>query len=1365
MSDAWSEVDPALPLALLPVRVETRSRLSADEPGAVELRVRIYPDELAFDAMSGRALLLPESFRVIAVQGEVVSEQDGAPIAGDDLGVGLGQGLGSGDVGDEQFEGAARTLRDLADGVGDSAWLGDYDLAVARGFAVTVRLGAGAEKIDRLYVIGVNRADPQSTADALAAALRTQPECALCAAGTPTNNTTNARSGGVGNDGAPAAAQAVVQALGLHGAETIDGWPSTATDPSLPGLMASALWPVAWGPWLRDTFSDRVLGLYDRLDVHDHLLRWVRPEGPFPVLRVGRQPYGILPVTLTGEVTGKGRGARLVTGAVRAAWPSWRDAPPPPSVRDGDLATALPSILGLAPSSGFVRVRHVLHTDNALDALMARVLPDFHRRRTEATREAEQRLGLAPGSLRQLPYLGDPRILGLPLVDETDPKALAGLVDAPAEPADASVLQVLLSVARGDSLARARAARRTLVALIDNEGWIRQIESGGPDDAERARESLAQILIDALAKLGGASGDPQAFVETLQGAITGDLLDIDAMTIRDHMRPLLEHLRKRFGTLILTAHRTPLYARLKLAQTPSRLTQAREILGALLEYLAAVDEAARVVLALPTLAGVTDSDQRARLLAGALDTASHRLDAWTTSLATRRLDLLRAANGTGVVVGAFAWLEDIVLTPPPTDPDAIVTAQGVGWMQAPSPTHAATAAVLRSARLSHAPDDGPDSPLELDLSSTRTREAVDIVRGMREGQQLAALLGYRFERWLNDADQSLNRFVLALRALAPLIVGRETPPSADATTTALTGAVVDGLALIDKTGEIRAALETDDPRWDPPRPGEVARIEVLVRRLASLADAIADLMLAEGVHQLVAGDAARATAAMNAMSGDVIPEEPAVPLSPAARDGMTHRVAVLGAARPATDADAGWTPSVRAISHPFLETWCREALGRADRIVLVSTDGGFDDLSAVPMSALDLVMAADGTDQGLTRFWARCRRRRPSLPEEWLTTRPAALSPDQLTLREAWQLASAVRAVLSSARAAIPDDLVASGESPAAARHVADEAATAQRLAAAVAALRPLTDPLPAGGTAQDVAALLARADALADAGIGDDTDPGTLGSDPDALRSYLAGLVGALEGRLVAADAAADPGAVTDALGSLVGRLPVVEDLDPQPEPPLADRLVAGDAGAAPRRWVARMTTVRPAVAGWATLSALRRATGRAGELRLAVFGADRWVGDTDLPAHPATSLLIEPVSRFDAAGPIAGLVVDTWSEHRPAQRTMDAPEGEARREELVATGLAVHANGPAARAAHAVLLAVSPDGAPWSAERIVAVIDEVRTLLRLRLATPGSVAGLGDLLPAVGVGHWSLADEQVLDPRLLRQAARFVPSFVKGG
>ncbi len=159
------------------------------------------------------------------------------------------------------------------------------------------------------------------------------------------------------------------------------------------------------------------------------------------------------------------------------------------------------------------------------------------------------------------------------------------------------------------------------------------------------------------------------------------------------------------------------------------------------------------------------------LLTEALDACSHRFDAWLTSLAARRLDELRARTPTGIRLGGYGWVEDVrpaAAWQPTTTPDGVTgsvftSPANMGFLIAPSIPHAATAAVLRSGYRAHI-DEGQRNPYAVNLSSDRVRRADWLLQGVREGQSLPALLGYRLERRLHEA--ALDQYIVRFRTLA-----------------------------------------------------------------------------------------------------------------------------------------------------------------------------------------------------------------------------------------------------------------------------------------------------------------------------------------------------------------------------------------------------------------------------------------------------------------------------------------------------------------------------------------------------------------------------------------------------------------------
>ena len=162
-----------------------------------------------------------------------------------------------------------------------------------------------------------------------------------------------------------------------------------------------------------------------------------------------------------------------------------------------------------------------------------------------------------------------------------------------------------------------------------------------------------------------------------------------------------------------------------------------------------------------------------RLLREVVSTHANRLDAWYTGIAAERLEDKRRAKPDGVLVGAYGWLEDVQPRP---------GGASQGYVLAPSPAHAVTAAILRSG-WSGFGGDAESAGLAVDLSSDRIRRARWLTDGVRNGQDLAALLGARLERRMQDAG--IPGQIEDLRKAALRAAGSTAPPTA----------IVDGLLV------------------------------------------------------------------------------------------------------------------------------------------------------------------------------------------------------------------------------------------------------------------------------------------------------------------------------------------------------------------------------------------------------------------------------------------------------------------------------------------------------------------------------------------------------------------------------------------
>jgi len=360
-----------------------------------------------------------------------------------------------------------------------------------------------------------------------------------------------------------------------------------------------------------------------------------------------------------------------------------------------------------------------------------------------------------------------------------------------------------------------------------------------------------------------------------------------------------------------------------------------------------------------------------QLTAETIDLTSHRLDAWATALATERLLASRDGGVSGCYLGAYSLVDAPPLPTATSKPDH-------GYVVAPSLDHARTAALLRAGFVAR-----PSGDLAIDLSSSRVRSSKWLLDGMRAGESLAGILGYRVERLLIEGGHS--ELVQALRDTHPLAAA--TPR-------------IDGLAL-------HHAWQGNPPS------GPLADAAAM---LAEVVDALADLLLAESVHQHVLGRPDRAGAVLQALeAGSLVPPDPDVVRSPIRAEKKTWRVMLT--IPPNAIAWSGAERRARSIANPELDAWLSSLLGEPTQLGATITFEGTDGIGEVVASLHDLdlaaldVMALCGDRFAGSALEALFARRAPTA-----TTRTSVrASPALLT---ALLICRAARKVLQGARSA-----------------------------------------------------------------------------------------------------------------------------------------------------------------------------------------------------------------------------------------------------------------------------------------------------------------------------------------------------------
>jgi hypothetical protein len=1435
------DAPPDSPLVLLPVRLETRFGRSGR---STVLRVRIYPDDVHVDGLqrgltddelaAGRAWwtaawadpvpdnawqhlvdvvgpsraewvadactprnlaqrgsgqpdfgstqqagvrrlvarALPDRFVVFAVQGAKVSRAVGRPIPPD---------LQVSPVPLDDQAVSEQTRLSVPEG---SEWLVDYQKAEDVGMAVTVPLGPGSTHVDRVLAVGAKgSATVAAGADELEQLLTAHRFGAgglgLLPQGTPTNNSEAERSP-YQRRPAPTAPRLAAQAGSpLSDSDTTAAAATLGVDAGLltrllghgTGEQSAArwantsLWQPGWGDYLNRLDAHGVPGLSDAQEesarqlFRDH----VRGRGTAPAVRVGAQPYGILPVSnLATWVPRAGETTAGVVTVLRPLLQRWLHAAGHnvPLVRpgQGDVDQALLDVLGTSPVMQGLRVRPNIDESMAepLQAALGLGSGWFEQERIITAAVLAQVLG-QHASKGVLGSLHDQtRPLPLPLVSDRDPEFISALVANPSRVLSVdSVLQALLVLAwQSTELDVARTApAEVLPTLLDFVALTPQVRASATAMVSRADQASSGELAALAGEIAG------------RGQVGGSSLL--------HEYQPVEVVRSSLAEVALASP----------ANDEARFLGAAALSG----WMLAMGIRAEVREAMSQLA-TTSLEARRLAVAEALDCSSHRLDAWVTAVvADRRARQAAGRSGArGLTLGAYGVVEDL---------SAQAGAPADGWLHAPSTRHAIAAGMLRSAHLSHLPTSGGDGgPFAVDLSSGRVRGARYVLDGVRQGQQLAALIGYQVERGL--AQAGLARLQLSLRTIAPIVARRlsDRDGSDDQVTQEAVAAsnVVDGLLLLKlhPPGDVSLRSKLDTPpvneyvkpgSWTPLTDPQWRSVVQVLTAAADTVDAVADVMLGESVVQFAGGNAPRAAAAMDAMSSGATPADSLDVLeAPDSGERITHRVvAVVG-----DGAISAWnTTRPRAAAEPALETWAAQHLGDPKDVVLAEVGGTRITLDGAGLAALDLVYAASPDSLDLT-----LRVLVPDLRQAVLAQVRGDAWPKKLrAFGEVLTIATSLRTLVGSARPLLPDSLVASGAQPqrdlaAALPELRGRVESlAGALATAVAGLQATVDSIPQDGIVADQATATAVSDGVVAA-----LEPFGIAMEPNRTRPLdLAWARQAWQGaEAMSANAQASVARLADKVSSGGTAQVVLEAAQDVASGVLGSGFLvvpslaapAGDddfvyavskpafpkpAASAVRRFVRDHATVRPQLRRLSEALLFEAATGRPRALAIAQItevtdsgpapGTTTWLAGPLPPAGPwpdrgVTHLVLDAVGDVVKGGPLAGLVADSWVENLPElpgtkARPQDPRPARAR------TGLAVRANAASARPPQAILSLVSPNGQRWTADSVRGVVEQTLDLARARMVTLERLAGDARVLPALYTRHSALQGAKYLE------------------
>jgi hypothetical protein len=864
-------------------------------------------------------------------------------------------------------------------------WLADFDKAVDIGMGFRIDLAADeVDGFNRLLVLGVRLgSDADNGKKGLEELFEhhyySKKGFTLIPQGTPTNNTESSDSGFTHRDKAdetfdlyfnnkPAFeetgdwsgksdGQWLAEWLGLDYPFFKKCLYSNSRDQSDARNMNTALWPATIGyvmeSLMQGGFSPEVIE-----HTRTFFNAFVIGRGPFPAVRIGNQPYGILPTAAFGRLRWMETDNRLF---VRG--------------RDSHLAflnNLYQLLLRMETywhQHFFNTVAHVAQASTDAYKTLLDVLSlhpnsaEFHRRYMESLIEMSNSMSLIkPGYKEHAKVVKNAvQLLHETLNYGTD--VLPQIAALLALPWQKPVAHLIDDVPLSESK-----AIRSYTADKKNYIEALSVQAAKSIDALRTGEGLSERPDAELYRLLKYALEQGYYLTAVGAAKVANAFSETKLSSMKLEQPFAH---QQWKGEVAESRYALLYGTVPQISTSKTVGQyVRDSVSATTVPLFA-RYLSQQLKALKSLQNASTA-RLERAFVEHLDCCSYRLDAWKTAILTNQLVYMRN-NGsggerqhrTGIFLGAYGWVENVhpnkkkqlatkELTGDLTtdfNPDRtkvfLSDPTNEGYIHAPSLNQGITAAVLRNGYVSHGKQDG-NNVLSVNLTSERIRLALSIIEGIQGGQSLAALLGYRFERELHNRNdlkaKGIDKYIYPLRKAFPLAadqlketkVANSSDPSVDPDTVPITAIearnVVHGINLINYVKKQTLPANKIYPFGLNNFPNNDAAIGSAitdaVAHIMDVADAVADLGIAESVHHVLMGNYDRAAGVLESYSKGNYPQEPDVIRTPRSGATLTHRVSIPLSYVPLA---AGAAPRVQA--EPSINQWLTKILPPLNKIV------------------------------------------------------------------------------------------------------------------------------------------------------------------------------------------------------------------------------------------------------------------------------------------------------------------------------------------------------------------------------------------------------------------------------------------------
>ena len=409
----------------------------------------------------------------------------------------------------------------------------------------------------------------------------------------------------------------------------------------------------------------------------------------------------------------------------------------------------------------------------------------------------------------------------------------------------------------------------------------------------------------------------------------------------------------------------------------------------------------------------------------AVDLNSYRLDAWITSLTARRIDKMRAnpKHEKGIYFGAYGWVEDLEKDATPVNPESLtdIYREAGGIIHTPGAAQAVASSVFKNSFLAHE-QEVESNPFTINLTSDRIQKSRFLLDGIRQGQQLEALLGYQLERHLHE--NNLHQEIYALREAFPLyenVTGNSTG--------FVNLSVIDGLKAIKNKENLPARLNAQAKEL----------VKKQIEKLEDTMDGSLDTLFYEAGYHVTQGNLSQAAAALDATKGELEPPVIESLKTKIPGTGIKHKLVMVF--QPNKEKIS--IENSRAFAEPNLEKWLEQNIGPMDKIGCVVEIRNIQDdsvtetvnvtLAELNISYLDfLVLSEEPVSDGAGELELRIRNavleKGGNLSEETKYVVTTAKPADGQSLAQALEVARTAKALLGKCRYLKSDDLTMESE-------------------------------------------------------------------------------------------------------------------------------------------------------------------------------------------------------------------------------------------------------------------------------------------------------------------------------------------------